>query len=124
MRPEVIQDEPAAAPVQLAAGAKAHLRAARDHAAVLTGPGAVAGTPRTVRRLRAAVLGPHGGRRTRCPASDAFRFGFAIVVAAGSSPVLRASPAFAPGIVHALNPLPPAGTVASPALAAREAARP
>jgi hypothetical protein len=106
------------------AGAKARLRAARDHAAALTGPGAAAAAPGTARRLRAAVLGPHGGRPTRRRASDAFRFGFAIVVAAGSSPVPRASPAFAPGIVHALNPLPPAGTVASPALAAREAARP
>ena len=104
-------------------GAKAHLRAARDHAAALTGPGAAA-APGTARRLRAAVLGSHGGRPTRCPASDAFRFGFAIVMAAGSSRVLRASPAFAPGIVHALNPLPLAGTVASPTLAAREAARP
>jgi hypothetical protein len=104
------------------AGAKARLRAARDHAAALTGPGAAAAAG-MARRLRAAVLGPHRGRPTRCPASDAFRFGFAIVMAAGSSRVLRASPAFAPGIVHALNPLPPV-TVASPALAAREAARP
>jgi Sodium/hydrogen exchanger family len=120
MRPEVIQDEPA--PVQLAgrgegppAGGKGPRgcpnRARRRR-------------PGTARRLRAAVLGPHGGRPTRCPASDAFRFGFAIVMAAGSSRVLRASPASAPGIVHALNPLSAAGTVASPALAAREAARP
>jgi hypothetical protein len=55
------------------AGAKAHLRAARDHAAALTGPGAAATRPRTAWRLRAAVLGPHGGRPTRCPASDAVR---------------------------------------------------
>jgi hypothetical protein len=39
------------------AGAKAHLRAARDHAAALTGPGAATAAPRTARRLRAAVLG-------------------------------------------------------------------
>ena len=64
------------------AGAKDRLRAARDHAAALTGPGAAAAAPGTARRLRAAVLGPHGGRPTRCPASDAFRFGFAIVAAA------------------------------------------
>jgi hypothetical protein len=69
------------------AGAKAHLRAARDHAAALTGLGAAAAAPGTARRLRAAVRGPHGGRPTRCPASDAVRFGFAIVMAAGSSPV-------------------------------------
>lgn len=124
MRPEVIQDEPAAAPVQLAGRGEGPPAGGKGHAAALTGPGAAAAAPGTARRLRAAVLGPHGGRPTRRPASDAFRFGFAIVAAAGSSPVLRASPAFAPGIVHALNPLPPAGTVASPALAAREAARP
>jgi hypothetical protein len=55
------------------AGANAHLRAARDHAAALTGPGAAPTRPRTAWRLRAAVLGPHGGRPTRCPASDAVR---------------------------------------------------
>ena len=41
--------------------------AARDHAAALTRPGAAAAAPGTARRLRAAVLGPHGGRPTRRP---------------------------------------------------------
>ncbi len=75
--------------------------------AALAGQGAPAG-PRTAQRLRAVVLGPRGGGTTRRRASDAFRFGFAVVVVAVSIPVMRANSAFELGIVHALNPPPPA----------------
>jgi uncharacterized protein (TIRG00374 family) len=76
--------------------------------AALAGQGAPAAGPRTAQRLRAAVLGPRGGGTTRRRASDAFRFGFAVVVVAVSIPVMRANSAFELGIVHALNPPPPA----------------
>ena len=59
-------------------------------------------------RLRAAVLGPRGGGTTRRRASDAFRFGFAIVVVAVSIPVMRANSAAELSIVRALNPPPTA----------------
>jgi glycosyltransferase 2 family protein len=66
-----------------------------------TGPGAAP-------RLRAIVLGPRGGGTTRRRASDAFRFGFAVVVVVVSIPVMRANSAVELGIVHALNPPPAA----------------
>jgi hypothetical protein len=59
-------------------------------------------------RLRAAVLGPHGGGTTRRRASDAFRLGFAIVVVAVSVPVMRANSAVELSIVRALHPPPTA----------------
>jgi uncharacterized membrane protein YbhN (UPF0104 family) len=74
----------------------------------LAGPGAASTGPPTARRLRALVLGPHGGGTTGRRASDAFRVGFAIVVVAVSIPVMRANSAVELGIVHALNPPPPA----------------
>ena len=59
-------------------------------------------------RLRAAVLGPHGGGTTRRRASDAFRLGFAIIVVAVSVPVMRANSAVELSIVRALHPPPAA----------------
>jgi len=76
--------------------------------AALAGPGAPAAGPRTAQRLRAVVLGPRGGGTTRRRASDAFRFGLAVVVVAVSIPVIRANSAFELSIVHALNPPPAA----------------
>src|SRR3984885_1389176 len=66
-----------------------------------TGPGAAP-------RLRAMVLGPRGGGTTRRRASDAFRFGLAVVAVAVSIPVIRANSAVELGIVHFLNPPPAA----------------
>ena len=78
-----------------------------DVASVPSGDGA--GTERRVAgRLRAVVLGPHGGGTTRRRASDAFRLGFAIAVVAVSIPVMRANSAAELGVVHALNPPPAA----------------
>ena len=70
----------------------------------------VAGTDRgaVTRRLRAVVLGPRGGGTTRRRASDAFRLGFAVVVVAGSIPVMRANSAAELWLVHTLNPPPAA----------------
>ncbi len=64
--------------------------------------------PRTAARLRAAVLAPRGDGATRRRASDAFRFGFAVVGVAVSIAVIRANSAVELAIVHALNP-PPMG---------------
>ena len=63
---------------------------------------------RVARRLRAGVLGPRGGGTTRRRASDAFRFGLAVVVVAVSIPVMRANSAVELSIVRALNPPPAA----------------
>ena len=63
---------------------------------------------RTAERLRAMVLGPRGGGTTRRRASDAFRFGLAVVAVAVSIPVIRANSAVELGIVHFLNPPPAA----------------
>src|ERR1700761_7981312 len=57
-------------------------------------------------RLRAAVLGPHGGGTTRRRASDAVRLGVAIVVVAVSVPVMRANSAIELSVVRWLNPPP------------------
>src|SRR5450631_3052473 len=106
MPPEVTHDGPAA--VRRAAVGKADLGTGRHLMAALAGQGAPDAGPRTAQRLRAVVLGPRGGGTTRRRASDAFRFGFAVVVVAVSIPVMRANSAFELGIVHALNPPPPA----------------
>ena len=74
----------------------------------LAGPEAASTGPPRARRLRAKVLGPRGGGTTRRRASDAFRVGFAVVVVVASIPVMRANSAVELGIVHALNPPPPA----------------
>ena len=74
----------------------------------LAGPEAASTGPPTARWLRAKVLGPRGGGTTRRRASDAFRVGFAVVVVVASIPVMRANSAVELGIVHALNPPPPA----------------
>jgi glycosyltransferase 2 family protein len=74
----------------------------------LAGPGAASTGPPTAQRLRAMVLGPRGGGTTRRRASDAFRVGSAVVLVAVSIPVMRANSAVELGIVHALNPPPPA----------------
>jgi uncharacterized protein (TIRG00374 family) len=63
---------------------------------------------RAAPRLRAAVLGPHGGGTARRRASDAFRLGFAVIVVAVSIPVMQANSAAELKIVHALNPPPEA----------------
>ena len=63
---------------------------------------------RLAERLRAAVLGPHGGGTTRRRASDAFRLGLAIVVVAVSIPVMRANSDAELAIVRALHPPPAA----------------
>ena len=54
------------------------------------------------------LLGPRGGGTTRRRASDAFRFGLAVVAVAVSIPVIRANSAVELGIVHFLNPPPTA----------------
>ena len=59
-------------------------------------------------RLRAAVLGPHGGGTTRRRASDVFRLGLAIVVVAVSVPVMQANSAFELRIVRLMHPPPAA----------------
>lgn len=59
-------------------------------------------------RLRAAVLGPHGGGTTRRRASDAFRLGSAVVIVVVSVPVMRANSAVELSIVRALHPPPTA----------------
>jgi uncharacterized protein (TIRG00374 family) len=74
----------------------------------VAGPSRVSTGPITAGRLRATFLGPRGGGTTRRRASDAFRFGFAVVVVAVSVPVMRANSAVELGIVHALNPPPAA----------------
>src|SRR5580704_5567723 len=71
-----------------------------------TGPASA--DPRTAERLRAMLLGPRGGGTTRRRASDAFRFGLAVVAVAVSIPVIRANSAVELGIVHFLNPPPAA----------------
>src|SRR5450631_2845586 len=76
-------------------------RTSAGHGAAITGP-------RAAQRLRAIVLGPRGGGTTRRRASDAFRLGFAVVAVAVSILVMRANSAVELGIVHALNPPPPA----------------
>src|SRR6202034_658497 len=70
--------------------------------------GSASADPRTAERLRAMVLGPRGGGTTRRRASDAFRFGLAVVAVAGSIPVIRANSAVELGIVHSLNAPRPA----------------
>jgi uncharacterized protein (TIRG00374 family) len=70
--------------------------------------GVAGADPRGRWRLRAAVLGPHGGGTTRRRASDAFRLGFAVLVVAVSIPVMRANSAAELKITHALNPPPAA----------------
>ena len=70
--------------------------------------GSASADPRTAERLRAMVLGPRGGGTTRRRASDAFRFGLAVVAVAVSIPVIRANSAVELGIVHFLNPPPAA----------------
>src|ERR1700761_4777617 len=57
-------------------------------------------------RLRAAVLGPHGGGTTRRRASDAVRLGVAILVVTVSVPVMRANSAIELSVVRWLNPPP------------------
>src|SRR5215472_2400905 len=68
------------------------------------------GVPRArhelAQRLRAAVLGPHGGGTTRRRASDVFRLGFAILVVAVSIPVMRANSDFELRVVHVMHPPP------------------
>jgi uncharacterized membrane protein YbhN (UPF0104 family)/tRNA A-37 threonylcarbamoyl transferase component Bud32 len=59
-------------------------------------------------RLRAAMLGPHGGGTTRRRASDVFRLGFAIVVVAVSVPVMQANSAAELRIVRFMHPPPAA----------------
>jgi len=59
-------------------------------------------------RLRAAVLGPHGGGTTRRRASDAVRLSLAIIVVAVSIPVMKANSALELSIVRWLNPPPEA----------------
>jgi hypothetical protein len=76
--------------------------------ATVARPSRASAGPITAGRLRATVLGPRGGGTTRRRASDAFRFGFAVVVVAVSVPVMRANSAVELGIVHALNPPPSA----------------
>lgn len=78
---------------------------------VPAGNGAVAPaaeSPVTTGHLRRVFLGPRGGGTLRRRASDAFRLGFAILVVAGSIPVMRASTGAEIAIVHALNPPPAA----------------
>ncbi|MGH3150207.1 MAG: lysylphosphatidylglycerol synthase domain-containing protein [Streptosporangiaceae bacterium] len=74
----------------------------------LAGQGAAGAGPQPAGRLRAAVLGPRGQGTTRRRASDAFRFGFAVLAVAVSVPVMRANSAVELSIVHALNPPPAA----------------
>jgi len=68
------------------------------------------GVPRArhqlAQRLRASVLGPHGGGTTRRRASDVFRLGLAIVVVAVSIPVMRANSDAELRIVHVMHPPP------------------
>jgi hypothetical protein len=59
-------------------------------------------------RLRALVLGSHGGGTTRRRASDAFRLGLAVIVVAVSVPVMQANSAAELSLAHALNPPPAA----------------
>ena len=76
------------------------------------GCGGQRGVPGTrhllAQRLRAAVLGPHGGGTTRRRASDVFRLGFAIVVVAVSVPVMQANSSAELRIVRFMHPPPPA----------------
>ena len=76
--------------------------------ATVARPSRASAGPLTASRLRATILGPRGGGTTRRRASDAFRFGFAIVAVAVSIPVMRANSAVELGVVHALNPPPSA----------------
>ena len=76
--------------------------------ATLAGQGATTAGPGTAEWLRAAVLGPRGGGTTRRRASDAFRFGFALLAVAVSIPVMRANSAVELSIVHVLHPPPTA----------------
>ena len=54
-------------------------------------------------RLRAVVLGPHGGGTTRRRATDAFRLVSAIILVAVSVPVMRANSAVELAIVRAVH---------------------
>jgi glycosyltransferase 2 family protein len=69
----------------------------------------VPGTQRRLAgRLRAAVVGPRGGGTTRRRASDAFRFGLAVITVTVSIPVMRANSDLELSIVRVLNPPPAA----------------
>ena len=76
--------------------------------ATVAGHNVTGAAPLTADRLRAVVLGPRGGGTTRRRASDAFRFGFAVLGVAASIPVIRSNSAVELGIVHFLNPPPTA----------------
>jgi hypothetical protein len=80
----------------------------RSLMAAVTSEGAPGAHHQLAERLRAAVLGPRGGGTTRRRASDAFRLGLAVVVAAVSIPVMRANSAVELSIVHAVHPPPAA----------------
>ena len=76
--------------------------------ATVAGQGVTGAAPLTADRLRAVVLGPRGGGTTRRRASDAFRFGFAVLAVAASIPVIRSNSAVELAVVHFLNPPPTA----------------
>jgi hypothetical protein len=76
--------------------------------AVVASEGAPQARHQLAQRLRAAVLGPHGGETTRRRASDVFRLGFAIVVVAVSIPVMQANSSAELRIVRFMHPPPAA----------------
>ncbi len=82
--------------------------AASDRAGTQAGLDAAGTGLRPANLLRTTLLGPRGGGTTRRRASDAVRFGVAVLAVGVSIPVMRANSAVELTILHALNPPPTA----------------